>query len=117
MTDQYGTGVRERGKNVLEDEKEKSTFQSFIEQLNDPLIFILLVAAAISMLLKEFGDMVIILAVVFLNAVIGVIQEGKAKRALDALKKMTSPHARIREGEHIRDISAADLMEGDVVVL
>lgn len=117
MTEQYRTGIRERGKNVLEDEKEKSTLQNFIEQLNDPLIFILFVAAAISLLLKEFGDTVIILAVVFLNAIIGVIQEGKAKRALDALKKMTSPHARIREGEHIRDILAADLMPGDVVVL
>lgn len=117
MTEEYGTGVRERGKNVLEDEKEKSTLQSFIEQLNDPLIFILFVAAAISLILKEFGDMVIILAVVFLNAVIGVIQEGKTKRALEALKKMTSPHARIREGEHIRDIPAADLMVGDLVVL
>lgn len=73
-----------RGANVIEEEKPKGFLSSFLEQLNDPLIFILAVAAAISMLLGEFGDTAIILAVVLMNAVIGVIQEGKAKRALEA---------------------------------
>lgn len=117
MIEQYGTGTREKGKNILEEEEKKSVVESFVEQLNDPLIFILFVAAAISLLLKEFGDMVIILAVVLLNALIGVIQEGKAKRALDALKKLTSPHALIKEGKHIHEIPAEDLLPGDVVVL
>ena len=72
----------QRGKNVLADEEKKSVAASFIEQLNDPLIFILFAAAVISMILKEYGDMAIILAVVMLNAVVGVIQEGKAQRAL-----------------------------------
>ena len=108
---------RQRGKNVLEDEESKSVFASFAEQLNDPLIFILFAAAVISMILKEFGDMVIILAVVMLNAIVGVIQEGKAKKALEALKEMTSPHALIREGECIREIPAADLVPGDIVCL
>lgn len=115
--EQYEAEGQQRGTNILEDEEKKSTFECFIEQLNNPLIFILFVAAAISLLLKEFGDMAIILAVVFLNAVIGVIQEGKAKRALDALKELTSPHALIREGAHIREIPAADLIPGDIVVL
>ena len=117
MTEHLRTNTEERGKNILEEEQQKSVFASFLEQLNDPLIFILFVAAAISLLLKEFGDMMIILAVVLLNAVIGVIQEGKAKRALDALKEMTSPHALIRENGHVREIPAADLIPGDVVVL
>lgn len=107
----------QRGKNVLADEEKKSVAASFIEQLNDPLIFILFAAAVISMILKEYGDMAIILAVVMLNAVVGVIQEGKAQRALEALKEMTSPHALIREGEHIREILAADLVPGDIVCL
>lgn len=106
-----------RGRNVLEEEQKESVAANFLAQLNDPLIFILFVAAAISMLLKEFGDMTIILAVVFVNAVIGVIQEGKARRALEALKEMTSPHALIREGAHIREVPAADLVPGDIVVL
>lgn len=107
----------QRGKNVLDNEESKSVAASFIEQLNDPLIFILFAAAVISMILKEYGDMAIILAVVTLNAVVGVIQEGKAKKALEALKEMTSPHALIREGEHIREILAADLVPGDIVCL
>lgn len=111
------TSTCRRGANVLETEKPKSFFTSFLEQLNDPLIFILAVAAAISMLLKEFGDTAIILAVVLLNACIGVIQEGKAKRALEALKELTSPHALIRQGDVIKEIPASDLIPGDIVCL
>lgn len=117
MAEEYRTGGRMPGKNVLEDEAKETLFVKFVGQLNDPLIFVLFVAAAISLLLREYGDMVIILAVVAVNAVIGVIQEGRAERALEALKEMTSPHAYIKEGEHIREIPAADLMPGDVVVL
>jgi Ca2+-transporting ATPase len=106
-----------RGDNRLEEEPEVSPISRFIAQLNDPLIFILFVAAAISVLLGETGDACIILVVVLVNATVGVIQEGKAKKALDALKDMTSPHALIREGEHIHEIPAADLIPGDVVVL
>ncbi len=114
---EYSGKPMERGKNVLEKEEGKSVFASFLEQLNDPLIFILFVAAAISLLLREIGDMVIILAVVLVNALVGVIQEGKAKRALESLEKMTSPHALIREGGHIHEIPAADLILGDIVCL
>ena len=117
MEEQYRTSNRERGKNVLEDEERKSTAESFMEQLNDPLIFILFVAAVISLFLREYGDTVIILAVVLLNAVVGMIQEGKAKRALDALKAMTSPHALFREDGEVKEIPAADLLPGDIVVL
>lgn len=114
---EYSGKPMERGKNVLEKEEGKSVFASFLEQLNDPLIFILFVAAAISLLLREIGDMVIILAVVLVNALVGVIQEGKAKRALESLEKMTSPHALVREGGHIHEIPAADLIPGDIVCL
>lgn len=117
MEEQYRAENRARGKNVLEDEERQSVIGNFIQQLNDPLIFILFVAAAISLLLKEYGDMAIILTVVMVNALIGVIQEGRAQKALEALKKMASPHALIREGEHIKEIPAADLLPGDIVVL
>lgn len=117
MTELNRRSEDERGKNVLESEKQPSVIEKFFSQLNDPLIFILFVAAGISMLLEEYGDMLIILAVVLLNATIGLIQEGKARRALDALKEMTSPHALIRVEGHTREIPAADLLPGDVVVL
>lgn len=112
-----GKEQNQRGKNVLAEEAKKSFAASFFEQLNDPLIFILIVAAAISMLLTEFGDAVIILAVILMNAFVGVIQEGKAQRALDALKEMTSPHALVRDGNVIREIAASQLIPGDIVCL
>lgn len=71
-----------RGRNVLEEERQASALETFFAQLNDPLIFILFVAAAISLLLREFGDMAIILAVVFVNAFVGMVQEGRARRRL-----------------------------------
>lgn len=106
-----------RGQNILKEEKQKTRLESFLEQLNDPLIFILFIAASISMLLREFSDAIIILTVILVNAIIGVIQEGKAQKALDALKKMTSPKALIREKGHIREIPASDLIPGDEVIL
>lgn len=117
MQEYYRGKTEERGRNVLEDEEKKSWAESFLEQLNDPLIFILFVAAAISLLLREYGDMAIILAVVLLNATVGVIQEGKAKKSLEVLKQMTSPHALLLEGDEVRQILAADLIPGDLVVL
>lgn len=114
-TKKYGENIR--GRNVLEDEQHKSVFTCFLEQLNDPLIFILFIAAAISMLLKEFSDMMIILAVILVNAIIGVIQEGKAQKALEALKEMTSPRAVVKRSGHIQEIPAADLIPGDIVCL
>jgi len=109
------TGIR--GKNVLKEEEKKSVLASFGEQLNDPLIYILFVAAAVSLLLKEISDMVIILTVIVVNSIIGVIQEGKAQRALEALKEMTSLKALIKQDGRITEIEAADLIPGDVVCL
>ncbi len=117
MSELEKENLQKRGNNVLADEQHKSAISCFLEQLNDPLIFILFVAAAISMLLKEFGDTVIILAVILVNAMVGVIQEGKAQKALEALKEMTSPHALIKRDGQITEIAAADLIPGDIVYL
>lgn len=105
------------GKNVLREEKGKNFLSMLLEQLNEPLIFVLFVAAAISMLLKEFGDTVIILVVIAINAVTGVIQEGRAIKAMEALKKMTAPHALVRRSGKLHEIQAHELVPGDVVVL
>ena len=89
----------------------------FIEQLQDPLIYVLLAASAISLLLNEVSDTVIILFVVIMNAVIGLIQEGKAQRALDSLKKLTSPHAIVIRDGRREEIAASCLVTGDIVCL
>ncbi|MDD3242202.1 MAG: cation-translocating P-type ATPase, partial [Eubacteriales bacterium] len=105
------------GENALAEKKPPTKLQMFFSQLNEPMIYILLAAAAISIFLKEFSDAVIILCVVLLNAVVGMVQEGKAQKALDALKKMSSPTAVVRRGGHVLEIPAAQLVKGDIVLL
>ena len=105
------------GKNELQQEKKKTALMTFLEQLNDPLIGILLIAACISFLLKEIGDAAIIIVVVLINTTVGVIQEGKAQKALDSLKKLTSPHALVRRGGKVREIPASQVVKGDLVIL
>lgn len=107
----------ERGHNVLKEAPEKNALQRFSAQLNDPLIFILFIAASISMLLGEYSDTLIILSVILVNALVGVIQEGKAQRALHALKEMSSPKALLIKDGTTTEISAADLIPGDEVLL
>ena len=107
----------ERGHNVLKEAPEKNALQRFLAQLNDPLIFILFIAASISMLLGEYSDTLIILSVILVNALVGVIQEGKAQRALHALKEMSSPKALLIKGGNSMEIPAADLIPGDEVLL
>lgn len=105
------------GANRLKDQEQKSLGQMILEQLNDPLILILVVAMAISLMLHELGDAIIIVTVVVLNAAVGIIQEGKAGRAVEALKKISAPQAVVlREGERAK-ISAEDLVQGDIVFL
>lgn len=105
------------GKNALQEKRKKTVIESFFSQLNDPLIYVLLVAAAISIFLEETSDAIIIGVVVLLNAVVGVIQEGKAQRALDSLKKLVSPKAFvIREGI-LQEVEASTLVVGDLVNL
>ncbi|MCH5257014.1 MAG: cation-translocating P-type ATPase [Lachnospiraceae bacterium] len=111
------TRSTEHGPNRLKEQEKKSIWQMILGQLNDPLILILIVAMAISILLGEAGDAVIIITVVILNAAIGVIQEGKAGKAVEALKQISAPQAVvIRDGKTMK-ISAEKLVIGDIVLL
>lgn len=105
------------GKNEIEDKKKKSILQMVLHQLLDFMILILIVAAIISGLLGDITDTVIILAIVLINALVGVIQEYRAEKAMEALKNMIANHARVlREGKPI-DVPVSDLVPGDVVIL
>lgn len=109
--------LQENGRNEMREARKKGPIQAFLEQLCDPLIYVLMAAAAVSVILREYSDAVIIGVVVCVNAMVGVIQEGKAQKALDSLKKLTSPHAIvIRDGVR-REIPAAQLVAGDLVCL
>lgn len=105
------------GPNRLKDQEKKSLGRRAAEQLNDPLIMILMVAMAISMMLGEFGDAIIIVAVVALNAVVGIIQEGKAGRAVEALKQISEPRATVLRDGVPKCIPSHELVPGDIVLL
>ena len=112
------------GANKLREKKKKTNVQRFFDQFKDAMIIILLIAAVISFVVacveqnpKEFFEPVLILLIVVLNAVMGVMQESKAEKALDALKSMSAPHARvIRDGEE-KVIDASELVPGDIIRL
>ncbi len=109
--------LQANGRNEMKPARVKTLPERFVEQLNDPLIYVLIAAAVISLSLKEISDAVIIGVVVMLNAVVGLIQEGKARRALESLKKLTAPTAVvIRDGQR-QEIAAAELVPGDLVCL
>lgn len=112
------------GENKLREKKKKTTLQRFAEQFKDVMIIILLAAAVISFVIaciegdtKEFFEPVLILLIVVVNAIMGVMQESKAEKALDALKGLSAPHARvIRDGKE-EVIDAIDLVPGDIIHL
>ncbi len=105
------------GKNELEEVKRKTPFGMFLEQFKNVMVIILLIAAAISGFMHELTDTVIILVVVVINAVLGVMQESKAEKALAALKKMSSPHVKVKRNGTVEQINTEDVVPGDVVLL
>ena len=123
-----GEEVRERleryGPNRLKEKKKKTIAARFFEQFKDVMILILLAAAAISFGIaciegnpREFFEPALILLIVVLNAVMGVVQESKAERALDALKNLSAPHARVIRNGVEQIIEAQNLVPGDIIRL
>ncbi len=116
--------LRTNGPNKLKEKKKKTTAQRFFEQFKDVMIIILILAAIVSFVVvcieKNWGELfepALILLIVVLNAVMGALQESKAEKALDALKSMSAPHARvIRDGVE-RIIDASELVVGDIIHL
>ena len=105
------------GSNILEKAKHKTLLVMFLEQFKNVMVIILLLAAAISGFLKEITDTAIILAVVIINAVLGVIQESKAERALEALKKMSAPYSKVKRNGSLTMLKTEEIVPGDIVYL
>ena len=117
IADEVETKLGKYGKNMLAEGEKRSIFEMFAEQFKDVMILILIVAAAISGFLGEFADAIIIMIVVILNAFLGVFQENKAEKALDALKKMSSPYAKVKRDGVVEKIKSEELVPGDIVIL
>ena len=110
------------GENKLAEAKKTTVLQRFFQQLKDPMLLILLAAAAVSAVTnalsgESFTEVFIILVVVLLNAVLGVIQESKAEAAIEALQSMTAAKCKVLRGGELKVIESSRLVPGDVVVL
>ena len=118
------------GLNELKGKKKKSIFLMFLSELNDPMIYILIVAAIISLTVSlieifkngdtgntDWIDTIIIMVVVLFNAIIGTVQEAKANKAVEALKKMSSPYSLVRRDGKVKEVKANELVPGDIVLI
>ncbi|HEY8362421.1 MAG TPA: calcium-transporting P-type ATPase, PMR1-type [Tissierellaceae bacterium] len=115
--DEVNKRLSEYGTNELKEEEKKSFLSKLIEQFSDFLILILIAAALISFFVGEGKDAIVILAIVVLNAFLGIYQEGKAEKSLEALKKMASPTAKVIRNGHLSEVPASTLVPGDIVSL
>ena len=128
-TDEAAKRLETNGKNKLAAAKGKSLVRRFLEQIADPMTIILLVAAAVSGALavyesinhpgegEGFTDVIIILAVVIVNAILGVYQESKAEKAIEALQKMSAATSKVLRDGKVQIIHSEDLVVGDVILL
>ena len=112
----------ENGKNKLREEKKDSVAVRFINQLKDPMIIILMIAAVISGITaaysgESFADVIIIMAVVVINSVLGVYQESKAEKAIEALQAISAATSKVMRDGRIQVVKSEDLVVGDVIVL
>ena len=112
------------GENKLAEKRKKTNLQRFLDQFKDVMILILLLAAAVSFVVACFGhdpmeffEPVLILLIVVLNALLGMMQESKAEKAMDALKNLSAPHARVLRDGKEQVIDAAQLVPGDIIRL
>lgn len=111
------------GLNKLEEKKKESIVIKFIKQFNDFMIIILIIASIISAVVarlegsNDYFDSIIIIAIVVFNAIMGLVQEAKAEKSLEALKKMTAPTCRVKRNGKISTIKSEQIVPGDIVLL
>ena len=107
----------EKGENILQEGKRKSTLQVFLSQFCDLLVIILIIAAVISMFSDNVESTIVILAVLVMNAVLGTVQHVKAERSLDSLKQLSSPNAKVMRDGVKQERPSREIVPGDIVLL
>ena len=121
--EEVNSRLKEFGENILQDKKKENIFIKFIKKFNDFMIIILLIASVVSAIVtfmngdNDYIDSIIIVFIVVFNAIMGLVQENKAEKSLEALKKMSSPMAVVRRNGKINKIKSSELVPGDIVIL
>jgi len=119
-TEEVNIRLEKYGQNKLKGKAKKTLLQLFIAQLQDMLIYVLIAAAVINLIVNihhGWTDALIIMAVVLINAVVGVVQESKAEKALEALQQMTTPKSLVRRNGEVIEVNSEDLVPGDILVI
>ncbi len=111
------SSMEKYGENALEEKKKKSMAAKLKDQFLDPMIIILLLASILSIAIGEITDSVIIIAIVIVNAILSIYQEGRAEQAIEALQKMASPKAKVIRNGKITEVDSQDVVPGDIVEL
>ena len=124
LTDRQVEERRKRyGVNELEEQKKKSIIIKFLEQFKDFMIIILIIASIISAIVAkmegsgDYFDSIIIIAIVVFNAIMGLVQESKAEKSLEALRKMSAPTCKVKRKGSICTIKGEEVVVGDIVLL
>ena len=114
---------RQFGKNKINEGKKEGLLVKLIKQFNDFMIIILIIAAIVSAAVSymegtgDYFDSIIIIAIVLFNGIMGLVQETKAEKSIEALKKLSSPVAKVRRNGNIQTIAGEDVLPGDIVIL
>ena len=121
--EEAGERLKKYGENKLQDKKKESIFIKFIKQFNDFMIIILIVASIISAIVtkleggNDYLDSIIIVVIVVFNAIMGLVQENKAEKSLEALKKMSAPMAMVKRNGQIVQIKSSEVVPGDILII
>lgn len=115
--------IEKYGKNRLKEKKKESMFVRFIKQFNDFMIIILIIASIVSAVIAyvegsgDYIDSIIIIAIVIFNAIMGLVQETKAEKSLEALKKLSAPISKVRRSGKVVEVDSSKVVPGDIVIL
>jgi Ca2+-transporting ATPase len=116
-SDEVKSRLEKYGENKLTAKKGKTLIQLFFAQLNDVMIYILIGAAVVSFILGEESDAIIIALVILINAIVGIIQESKAEKALEALKKLSTPKAVVKRDGELKEVPSEEVVPGDIIII